>query len=254
LPGVIDSHTHLHICKPDDEALVRAAQEAGVTKLLTVGTGIETSKLALEATERFPGVVWAAVGVHPNDATGFGDAEADALRELAAHPGCLAIGETGFDYYRNGAPREDQVQAFLSQIALARETEKPLIIHTRDADKDTLRILGEHAQGVNVVLHCFSMPSRILECLEHPDWWISFAGNLTYPRNEDLRQAVLRVPGSRLLVETDAPYLTPVPLRGKPNQPANVVHTAQALALERRVPYSELSQEIEASAAAVLRW
>jgi TatD DNase family protein len=250
---VIDSHTHLHICKPDDTALVEEAEQAGVRKMLTVGTDGASSRLALEAAERFP-QVYAAVGRHPNSATGFDDADLAELEALAAHPRCLAIGETGFDYYRDGAPRTDQERAFLAQIELARRVDKPLVIHTREADEDTLTTLAQHAQGVRVILHCFSMPGRIIECLEHPNWWISFAGNVTYPRNGELREAALRVPADRLLVETDAPYLTAVPNRGKPNSPAQVVNTAQLLAVERRVSYAEFEAGVETAAAALFGW
>jgi TatD DNase family protein len=250
---MIDSHTHLHLCEGDDAALVEAAVEAGVTRILTVGTDGRTSRLALEAAERFP-QVYAAVGRHPNAATGFDDADLAELAALAAHPRCLAIGETGLDFYRDGAPRADQERAFRGQIELARRVDKPLVIHTRAAEEETLRVLSEEADGIRVILHCFSMDGRIAECLAHPDWWISFAGNVTYPRNEPLRAAALRVPAERLLVETDAPYLTPVPRRGRPNTPAQVVDTAALLAQARRVGYAEFEAGVEAAAAAVLRW
>jgi TatD DNase family protein len=250
---VIDSHTHLHICEQPDPELIEAAAEAGVMKMLTVGTDGGSSRLALAAAEAFP-QVYAAVGRHPNAATGFDDNDLAELEALAAHPRCLAIGETGLDYYRDGAPRADQERAFIAQLELARRVGKPVVIHTREADDDTLALLYEHAQGVKVILHCFSLGSRIAECLEQPDWWISFAGNVTYPKNDDLRAAALRVPAGRLLVETDAPYLSPVPLRGKPNVPANVRRTAELLAVERRVSYAELEQGVEAAAAAVFGW
>jgi len=250
---VIDSHTHLHSCAPDDAELVAEAVQAGVTKILTVGTDGESARAALAAAEAFP-QVWAAVGRHPNAATGFDEADLAELESLAAHERCLAIGETGLDFYRAGAPEDDQRRAFEAQIELARRTGKALVIHTREAEEATLRVLDEHAQGVKVILHCFSMASRIDECLSHPDWWISFAGNLTYPKAEDLRTAALRVPAQRLLVETDAPYLSPQPIRKERNRPAAVVHTAQALAVERRTPYAELEAAIERSAAAVLGW
>jgi TatD DNase family protein len=198
--------------------------------------------------------VYAAIGRHPNSATGFDDADLAELEALSAHPKCMAIGETGLDYYRDYAPRADQERAFRAQIALARSVGKPLVIHTRAASDDTLALLDSEADGVRVILHCFSMADRIEECLGHEDWWISFAGNVTYPKAEDLRVAALRVPAERLLVETDAPYLSPQAVRGKPNQPSHVVHTAGALALERRVPYDELERAIEASAAEVFRW
>ena len=250
---MVDSHTHLHSCEPPVEELVRAAREAGVTRLATVGTDPASSRLALAAAEQFP-EVYAVVGHHPNEATGFGDSELAELEQLAAHPRCVAIGETGLDYYRDYAPRADQERAFLAQIELARRLDKPLVIHTRAADDDTLAILTERAAGLKVILHCFSMADRILECLAQPGWWISFAGNVTYPKADDLRAAAIRVPTERLLVETDAPYLSPQPLRGKPNQPANVVRTAEALALERRVAYDEFERGVESAAAAVFAW
>jgi TatD DNase family protein len=166
----------------------------------------------------------------------------------------VAIGETGLDFYREGAPRSDQERAFRAQIGLARDVGKPLVIHTREAAEETLGLLDAEAFGLRVILHCFSMPERIDECLAHEDWWISFAGNVTYPKAEALRTAALRVPGERLLVETDAPFLSPQAVRGRMNQPAHVVLTAQALAVERRVAYDELDAAVEASAAEVYGW
>jgi TatD DNase family protein len=250
---VIDSHTHLHLCEPPDAELVEAAFEAGVKRMLTVGTNGATCRAALAAAEAFP-QVYAAVGRHPNEATGFDDADFAELQALAAHERCLAIGETGLDYFRDYAPPDDQRRAFEAQIELARETGKPLVIHTRGAEDETLEVLNAKAQGVKVIMHCFSMPERINECLAHPDWWISFAGNVTYPKAAELRAAALRVPAERLMVETDAPYLSPQTVRGRPNQPANVVDTAHALAVERRVAYSELEASIEAAAARVFGW
>jgi TatD DNase family protein len=250
---VIDSHTHLDSCKPPDAELVVAAEQVGVTRLVTVGTTGVSCRAALAAAEDFP-QVYAAIGRHPNEATGFDDADLAELYALAAHEKCVAIGETGLDYYRDYAPREDQERAFAAQIQLARDLGKPLVIHTRAAEDDTLRMLDELAGGVTVILHCFSMADRIEQCLAHEDWWFSFAGNVTYPSAQPLRDAALRVPAERLLVETDAPYLSPQPFRGKPNQPAHVVHTAQALAVERRVPYGELEESLQRNAAAVFGW
>lgn len=250
---MVDSHTHLSSCEPPDDELVAEALAAGVTRIVTIGTDAENSGVALAAAERFP-EVYAAIGLHPNEATGFSDGDFAALARLAEHPRCVAIGETGLDYYREHAPHEDQARAFKAQIEIARDVGKPVMIHTRDADKDTLAILRSHAKGVKVILHCFSMAERIDDCLAHPEWYFSFAGNVTYPRNEALRTAMLKVPAGRLLCETDAPYLSPQPLRGKPNVPANVVHTAQAIALERRVSYHDFNLEVEAAAAAVFGW
>jgi TatD DNase family protein len=250
---VIDSHTHLELCEPPDAELVAAAEAAGVTRILTVGIDGATCRAALAAAEDFP-QVYAAIGRHPNAAAGFDDADLAELQALAAHDKCVAIGETGLDFYRDGAPREDQQRAFEAQVELARATGKPLVIHTRAADEPTLDTLEARAGGLQVILHCFSMTEQLDRCLSHEGWWFSFAGNVTYPSAVDLRQAALRVPVERLLVETDAPYLAPQPQRGRPNQPANVVHTAQALAIERRVAYEELEAAMERNAATVFGW
>ncbi len=250
---MIDSHTHLHLCKQPEAELVGAALAAGVTKIATVGIDAAGNRAALAAAERFE-QVYAAVGVHPNEATGFDEAARVELEALARHPKCVAIGETGLDYYRERAPRADQLRAFHAQIELARATAKALVIHTRNADEETITTLQERAGGLRVIIHCFSMPHRIDQCLANDDWWISFAGNLTYPKAQALREAALRVPAARLLVETDAPFLAPQVLRGKPNQPANVIATAKALAFERRVPFEELERELHAAGDAVFGW
>ena len=233
--------------------MVAAAEAVGVTRVVTVGTDSASCRAALAAAEDFP-QVYAAIGRHPNEATGFDDADLAELEALAAHEKCVAIGETGLDYYRDHAPGTDQRRAFEAQIELARSTGKPLVIHTRAADHDTLELLDQQAGGVRVILHCFSMPDRVQECLGHENWWFSFAGNVTYPKAQALRTAALAIPANRLLVETDAPYLSPQPVRGRPNQPAHLVHTAGALALERRLPYAELEAAIERSAAAAFGW
>jgi TatD DNase family protein len=249
---MIDSHTHLHVCKPDDADLVAAACEAGVTRMLTVGTTGATCRQALESAERFP-QVFAAIGRHPNEATGFDDADLAELQALAQHPRCAAIGETGLDYFRDYAPAEDQHRAFLAQIELARATAKPLVIHTRAAEDDTIATLLEHAAGVAVILHCFTMAARLDECLEQ-GWWISFAGNVTYASAADLADAAARVPDDRLLVETDAPYLTPQVVRKQRNEPAFVVHTARFVAQRRGVEYAELERLVERNAAGLFGW
>jgi TatD DNase family protein len=249
---VIDSHTHLALCEPDDADLVAAAEAAGVRRILTVGIDPASCREALLATERFP-QVRAAIGRHPNAATSFDDEDLAELEALAAHPGCAAIGETGLDLYREGAPRADQERAFHAQIELARATGKPLVIHTRAAEDATIATLRARAGGLRVVLHCFSMPERLDECVAE-GWWISFAGNATYPSAGDLAAAVERVPEDRLLVETDAPYLTPQPVRRERNQPAYVAHTAGFVAQRRGVPYEELDARLEATAAALFGW
>src|SRR6476661_4580307 len=250
---MIDSHTHLYACKPDDAELVAAAEAEGVTKMLTVGTTAETCRASLEAAERFP-QVFAAIGRHPNEAEGFDDADLADLTVLAAHPRCRAIGETGLDYYRDHAPHEDQRRAFLAHIELARATGKPLVIHTRAAEEDTIAVLGEHAGDLDVILHCFSMPDHLDACVAHENWVFSFAGNVTYPSAQSLAWAAARVPADRLLVETDAPYLTPQVVRKERNQPAFVVHTARLVAEARGIAYEELEALVEANAALLFGW
>jgi TatD DNase family protein len=247
-----DSHTHLHSCEEPDEALVAEARAAGVTRVLTVGTAADSCRQALASAHAFEGV-HAAVGHHPNLATGFGDAELAELEELANDPACLAIGETGLDYYRDAAPRGDQLRAFHAQIELARGLRKPLVIHTRAADDETIAVLTERASDVQVILHCFSMPDRLDECLGN-GWWISFAGNVTYPNAADLARAAERVPDNRLLVETDAPYLTPQVVRKERNRPAFVTHTARFVAERRGQSYEELERIVDDNAARLLRW
>ena len=220
--------------------------------MLTVGTNGVSCREALLAAERFPQVL-AAIGRHPNEATGFDDADLDELRALAEHPRCVAIGETGLDYYRDYAPRADQERAFAAQIELARETGKPLVIHTRAANEDTIDMLRAQAGGLDVILHCFSMPDELDACVEQ-GWWISFAGNVTYPKASDLAAASARVPAERLLVETDAPYLTPQVVRKERNQPAFVAHTARFVAQQRGLEYDELEQLVERNAAALFAW
>jgi TatD DNase family protein len=223
-----------------------------VRRILTIGMDSVSCRAALSATDAHP-EVFAAVGRHPNSTTGFQDAAQEELAEFAKHPKCRAIGETGFDFYRDGAPREDQRRAFLAHVELARTVAKPLIIHTRAAEDDTLELLKDHADGVQVVLHCFSMPDRLDDCLER-EWFISFAGNVTYPKAEALAQAAERVPLDRLLVETDAPYLTPQSMRKLRNQPAYVTETAAFIADRRGIGYEELDAAVEATSAGLFGW
>ena len=249
---MIDSHTHLDRGPAPEAELVAGAREAGVRRILTIGMDGESCRAALKAAEEHD-EVFAAIGRHPNESTGYDDAVTAELRELAAHPLCRAIGETGLDDYRDYAPRADQERAFRAQIEIAHELGKALVIHTRAAEDDTVHTLAEHARGLKVILHCFSMPGRLEECLGH-GWWISFAGNVTYPKSTDLAEAAERVPLDRLLVETDAPYLTPQAVRKHRNQPAYVVHTARFVAERRGISYEELEAAVEANAARLFSW
>lgn len=249
---MIDSHTHLDSCEPPNAELVAAAAQAGVRRILTVGMDGASCRSALAAAEDFP-QVYAAVGRHPNEARGFDEADLAELRALAAHRRCVAIGETGLDFYRDYAPRADQERAFTAQIALARELGKPLVIHTRAATAETLSQLADEAQGVSVVMHCFSMPEQLRECLDR-GYVISFAGNVTYKNASALAAAAQEVPDERLLIETDAPYLTPQAVRKYPNQPAFVAHTAAFVAELRGVSVDELGTVVTQTAARVFGW
>jgi TatD DNase family protein len=249
---VIDSHTHLDLCEPSDAELVEAADAAGVARILTIGIDGASCRAALAAAEAFP-QVYAAIGRHPNASKGFDDADLAELQALAAHERCRAIGETGLDFYREGAPPEDQRRAFAAQIGLARETGKPLVIHTRAAEQQTLDQLAVEADGVSVVLHCFSMPERLDECVQR-GYAISFAGNVTYKSATELAAAARLVPDDRLLVETDAPYLTPQAVRKLPNQPAFVAHTLAFVAAQRGVGVAELGATVQRNAARVFGW
>ena len=257
---MVDTHAHLGLCEAEDSELVGAARDAGVHRILTVGLGEDTNPEALDAAAAFD-EVFACVGRHPNSAAGFDDDAAHAIEELAAHPRVAAVGETGLDYYRDSAPREDQRRSFRAQMEIARRLAKPLVIHMRsgagaddDAVGETFALLAGEADGVSVVLHCFSAPpERVAEAAER-GWMCSFAGNVTYPKAAELREAVRLVPEDLLLVETDAPFLAPQPVRGKPNQPAHVVETAAAVAAERGISYAELERTVEANAKRTFSW
>jgi TatD DNase family protein len=185
------------------------------------------------------------IGWHPHEAV---EADVQALRPLLSAPRVVAVGEIGLDFYRDNAPRAAQRRAFAEQVELANETGLPLVIHTRDADQETFTML-ERAR-VGVVLHCFSSPQRLDQAVER-GYLMSFAGNVTYPKATDLQEAAGSVPEHLLLAETDSPYLAPVPLRGRPNRPANVMHTLTFLAGLRGVAAAELARVIEANAARV---
>ena len=249
---MVDTHCHLDACAPPEDELVEGARAVGVTRLATVGTDDPGIERALAAARDHDGVV-AIVGRHPHETTGFDAGDLERIEVAAADPGARAIGETGLDYYRDHAPRADQRRAFAAHLELAARLAMPLVVHTRSAEDDTFALLRERSAALTVVLHCFSAPGRLEECVEH-GWLCSFAGNVTYPSATELRSAAREVPDGLLLVETDAPYLAPQPVRGRPNEPANVVATAPAVAELRGVDYEQLEATVEANAARVFGW
>ena len=219
---------------------------------MTIGTGRASSEEALRLADRHEGV-FAAIGVHPHDADSFGPSDERWIRELAAHPKVVAVGECGLDYFRDHAARDAQRRAFVAQIGLARELGLALVVHTRAAEDDTLAVLADEAGGLVVVLHCFSMPERLDEVVER-GYMTSFAGQLTFPKATDLQAAARRAPGDRLLVETDSPYLAPVPRRGRPNRPEYVAHTLRFLAGLRGVTATAMDALTTANAARAFGW
>jgi len=255
---MIDSHTHLFLCEKAEPELLAAAAAAGVTRMLNIGLGEESNPGVIACAERNE-AVFASVGRHPNDAGGFDDAAAVELLRLGAHERVRAIGETGLDFYRDTADPKNQRRAFIGQIEVAAELDLPIVIHARDREGESAAIdeifatLDARAAGQTVILHCFSAPQRVADAAER-GWYCSFAGNVSYPSAKELRFAAAKVPDNRILVETDAPFLAPQPMRGKRNEPAFVVETANAVAAERGVSYEELERTVEANAALLFGW
>jgi TatD DNase family protein len=224
---LIDTHCHPFLMD-DPAGAVDGAREAGVVALVCVGIDPESSRRSRELADSLAGV-FATAGVHPHDAAGFDAVAGATIEELAHDPRVVAVGETGLDYYRLRSPAEDQQRAFRAHCGLARETGKPLVVHTRDAWDDVLRILDEE-RAERVVLHCFSGDAATAREASARGYHCSFAGNLTYPKNAELRLAAAEVGPDLLLVETDSPFLAPQALRGRDNAPANVGHVVEALA------------------------
>jgi TatD DNase family protein len=243
---VIDTHAHLDGGTNDAAALVRRAREAGVTRIVAVGSGIESSRAALRLAHEHDGV-YAALGIHPHQAGSEDASRLAELRDLLDDPDAVAVGETGLDFYRDYAPRDAQLELFERQLALAEELGKPIVVHTRAADEAVAHALERF--GGTVVLHCFSSPGLLPVALER-GFYVSFAGNVTFPKAADLRAAAAAVPADRLLAETDSPYLAPQPVRGRENEPANVVHTLVTLAEVRGEDPRALEAQIDSNATA----
>ena len=241
---MIDTHTHLDALD-DPDAVVARAREAGVGRILTVGTDVPGCRRALELADAHDGV-YAILGIHPHAAADATDADVAEVRSLLAHPKAVGVGEMGLDWFRDYAPRDAQERLFAALLEVARETGKPAVIHTRAADADTLTALDRFAG--RVVLHCFSSPQLLEPALER-GWFVSFAGNATFPKAVDLRLSATQVPATRILAETDAPYLAPQAVRGKRNEPSYVMHTLAVLAAARGEDPQELERRIERNAA-----
>ena len=243
---MIDTHAHLDACDAEPSAVLERARAAGVDRVVTIGTGIDSCRRALAIAEAEEGVV-AALGIDPHRA---GTDEADRLDELRAllsHSSVVAVGETGLDGHHGADTLPRQRVLFDQQLALAEELGRPVVVHSRAASAETAAAL-EPFRG-RVVLHCFSEPDLLEPALVR-GYYVSFAGNVTYPKAEALRAAAARVPADRILAETDSPYLAPQPVRGRPNEPMHVRHTVSALAAIRGESEEELEQTIDANATA----
>ena len=244
---MIDTHAHLDALDDAPQALARA-REAGVGRVVTIGTTLESCRAMLDLAEREEGV-FVSLGLHPHEAGTVGRAEVEELATLIGHPKAVAVGETGLDHFRDYAPHDRQLELFRAQTELALDAGKPIVVHTRAAEDDTLAVLTELPENARVVLHCFSSLRLLGPALER-GWYVSFAGNVTYPKATELRTVAARVRGDRILAETDSPYLSPQPVRGRRNEPAYVVHTLATLAEARGQAEDELARAIDANATA----
>ncbi len=246
-----DSHAHLNFSQfdADRDAVIRRARDAGLTAIINVGVDLASSKASIALAQQHD-FIYAAVGIHPHDARHVDERVLDQLRVLTRHPQVVAIGEIGLDYYRDRSPRPVQRQAFADQLALAAEVELPVIIHSRDAHDDVMEALREWitlhppggTEGGMGVLHSYSGgPEHLDEVLEM-GFYVSISGPVTFSKAEQLRKVAEIVPLERLLVETDCPFLTPVPRRGRRNEPALVRHVVEAIARARRIPAETVAQ------------
>ena len=229
--GAVDTHCHLFLLDGDPGEAVRRARAAGVDALVCVGIDPGSSRRSIELAGSFPGV-FATAGMHPHDASAWDAEAATEIEGLLANPLVVAVGECGLDFFRMRSPRPEQERALRSQVELARAHDLPLVIHVREAWPEILRLLDE-GSAERVVLHCFSGDAEIAAMCAERGWFVSFAGNVTYPRNAHLREAAAAVSLDRILVETDSPFLAPQRLRGRDNSPSNVVDVIDAVALAR---------------------
>ena len=244
--GAVDTHCHLFLCDREPQLVLEDARAAGVHTLICAGIDPETSRRSLEMAESFRGV-FATAGMHPHTASEMDRAAGNAIEQLLASPHVVAVGETGLDHFRMLSPREDQEANFRLHIAMARESGLPIVVHVRDAWTDILRLLHE-GSAERVVIHCFSGDAEIARECAARGYHVSFAANVTYPKNAHLREAAAAVPLDRLLVETDSPYLAPQRIRGRDNAPANVLDVVEELAKVRDLPTETIREVTTANA------
>jgi TatD DNase family protein len=243
--------THCHLDHHEDRSVaeqVKRARDADVTTMITVGTDLASSTQAIAAATRYDGV-WAAVGVHPNDAMEATPQVLEVIERLAANQACVAVGETGLDYYRTYTTPTQQEASFRAHIEIARRTDRTLVIHCRDAWDDCLDVLEQQGPPDRVVMHCFSGDLDVVRRCAAAGWYLSYAGNVTFKNAQPLRDAAAATPIELLLTETDSPYLTPHPHRGEPNDPSYLPHTVRALAQTRSMSEMDVAEAVAGNAA-----
>jgi TatD DNase family protein len=247
-----DSHCHLHLCEQDSalEQVMERAGSAGVHALLTLGTDVVTSRRSVAIAHEY-GVVYAGAGVHPNDARTWSDEAAAGIRALLDDERVVAVGETGLDFYREQVPADVQRVAFSAQVELAVRLDKALVIHTRNSVFEVLEVLESEGSPERLVFHCWSGDPVALRRAVALGAHISFAGNVSFRTAGDLRAVVKQVPDDRLLIETDSPFLSPEPRRGRPNEPANVVHVGRAVSEALDVQEADIAGTTAENAAAL---
>jgi TatD DNase family protein len=247
--AAVDTHCHLFLIEEDPAKVVAAARRAGVRRLVCAGIDPRTSRRSVQLAQSFP-EVFATAGMHPHTASELDDEGWEEIREMVAMPRVVAVGECGLDFYRMRSPKEDQERAFVLHISLSVETGLPVVVHIRDAWPAALRLLDEGA-AERVVLHCFSGDASIASECAARGWFLSFAGNLTYPQNPHLRESAAATPLDQLLVETDSPFLAPQSVRGRDNSPANVVEVIRERADLRGTTFETVRHATSANARAV---
>ncbi len=244
----IDVHTHLNMLEMPPEEALKLAEASGVENVITIGTCPDDLPLVLQIAKQFSPMVACTLGIHPHEAELYNDSMAEFIRTNAVAKDVVAIGETGLDYYYNNAPKEKQIEVFRAQMQIAADLGLPVEIHTRDAEPDTMQMLTEFSGRVRGLLHCFTGTWEMAKVgLDH-GWHISISGVVTFKNAQALRDVVKQVPLDSLHVETDAPFLAPIPHRGKKNQPAWVTHTAQLVADLKGVPLPELASQLRSNA------
>ena len=239
----LDSHCHLTAAafESDLAGTLARARDASVERIVTIASNTGDSRRALELA-RSHEALWCTAGVHPHDAgSGANGAEMAALRATASHPRCVAVGETGLDYFHDNAPRTAQRVSFERHVELAGELDMPLVVHSRGAERDVAGVVRECAGRVGGVLHCFGGPRELLDEAMDAGWYVSFTGIASFPRFDE--EVVRAVPRDRYMIETDAPYLAPVPKRGRRNEPSFVVHVAEAVARIRGEPVEQVARD-----------